>query len=296
VRIQPPDATGASVCVPSLDAHEGDGFDPSKQTTGLLLSRADFCSFRDFLISGFYYGVRAADEGGNSLLFDHVDISGAVEAVRLLGGGIDCTNTNVLRWIGGKIQQCDIGFQWSGASLEFENIDFSLYAQSAIKLQGAAEARLKFYTEMIGNSGPGGSNPQSHFQNPAGNHAAVLHIIDGHKIDIANCRINGAGDVNTNPGSGSNNCAQYGIKLEGCDEIRIRGNRFTLHQDADIYCAADCGNWIVIDEDNGREGGGVLSTRPTVGDATGGRIIDRTRTRDLPRSRSIQCSSAGQLT
>jgi len=36
--------------------------------------------------------------GGNGVVFDHVDVSGAVEAVKLLGGGIDSINVNGLRW------------------------------------------------------------------------------------------------------------------------------------------------------------------------------------------------------
>lgn len=244
--------------------------DAGVESIGLGIAACDHSVFRDIAVNGFYWNYKWIEEGGNGNLFDHCHSSAGVIGARIGGLGattsvIDAYNGNVNRWIGGKIQQCDLGMHLSGVNLVVENVDLSI-CEMAIFAETLGQARLQFYAEACGT-------------NAVGQTGAVLQMTDCRAVDVTNSWLNATGNAN------GHDCG-YGLRMTRCDHVDVRGNTFNRARLADLRIDSDCGQGIVIHESNYAEPATVYQTgkKPRVADFRPARVRNDVRTRDLPRT------------
>lgn len=264
---------------------------PAPGTTGIGIAQCHFGRFQGFNVGGFETGIRYLEDGGNSNIFEQIQVTACRVGVRL-GGTPD---GNLWRWIGGKVQQCcATGIHASGASVSIVDTDISLCAYrapdspdtpagtcvedgtdtplAAIRLEGISEGYFKFYTEGVGFASFGNSN-------------RVVEMQDCNCAVLEACRINGVSSVKLFGDLHYQSNAAYGIHLSNCHDIRLAASLFTRHQRADVHVAADC-TGIVIEADNHlheKSRTQYQDSKIKVADLTPRRIDNKIRTRDLPR-------------
>ncbi len=194
------------------EENDGDG--------GLLLDYGDFCVFENLRCIGDYSGAAIKVQNNNSLTFIDVNTGGADTGV--LFGDI----VNVFKWLGGKVQQHDIGIHYKGSVFSIEQVDISLCDEIGLKLEDAGAGRIHLYTEAIG---PG----------TAANTAKVVLLDNVHSTIIG-------GAVNATNGTNSSRThAQWAIKCEnGCTDITIEASG-TCPQQAFVEASSDCRNIYV---------------------------------------------------
>jgi len=203
---------------------------------GTILVQISSCQFSTFEhcvwggLVDVVVGTHPDQIGGNSNAFMDVNLAGGTTNL-FIGNTIQANNW---RFIGGRVQQCDVAIRIEGAGFFYiEGIDISVTNFTAMEIIRSSGSLKNVYSEGIQLTPIGG------YQNTG----AVFYLEDCNLVSIEDCGVNGGG------GSLASDTG-YGIYITGnSNAIRISGCSFVRHTIADVFAGPDTSQ-IFVDGDN----------------------------------------------
>lgn len=126
--------------------------------TALALDYGDFCHFNNIRVAANNAKSAIRIRNNNSLTFINVNTSASDVGVQIVPkrhpGQEVRPVVNVFHWTGGRVQQHDIGIEYSGTTFRIQQVDFSLINDWAMKIDHASNGHIECYIESIGKRKP----------------------------------------------------------------------------------------------------------------------------------------------